>query len=287
VIDLHMHTTCSDGRLSPAALVAEVRAAGITAFSITDHDTVAALAEARALAGRDGLEFVGGIEVTAVRGGEDVHVLGYGFDEASPRLLEFLRAQRADRIVRVRAMGRRLEELGVPVDVETVIAGAGRHRSRSVGRPALADALVRAGHAASRDEAFERWLGRDRPAYLPRRGPAPDEVVRVLAEAGAIAAIAHPGLLAYDGDLADLRRDGLAAIEVYHPAHTAAQRERYGALAAALGLLRTGGSDYHGEDPGRPRSLGCSSRPRAHYEHLIAEGRRRGCARLPHRLAHA
>lgn len=278
-----MHTTASDGRLSPAALVAEVRAAGITAFSVTDHDTVAALAEVRALAEREGLEFTGGIEVTAVRGTEDVHVLGYGFDEGSPRLLEFLRAQRADRVTRVEAMGRRLADLGMPVDVATVVADARRHGSRTVGRPALADALVRAGHAASRRDAFDRWLGRDRPAYVPRTAPAPREVVRMLADAGAIPAIAHPGLLSDDGFVRRLRPAGLAAIEVYHSDHTAAHRARYAALAAELGLARTGGSDYHGEDPGRPRPLGCARLPRVHYERLLAEGRRLGCPCLPRR----
>ena len=283
MIDLHMHTTASDGRLSPAALVAEVRAAGITAFSVTDHDTLAALPEVRALAAQAGLEFLGGIEVTAVRAGEDVHVLGYGFDEESPLLLAFLRSQRADRVVRVREMGRRLADLGVPVDVDAVVADAERHGSRTVGRPALADALVRAGRAASRREAFDRWLGRDRPAYVPRRGPAPREVVRVLTDAGGLASVAHPGLLARDGFLPGLRAAGLAAIEVYHSDHTPAQRARYAALADELGLARTGGSDYHGHDPGRPRPLGRCRLPRVHYERLLAEGRRRGCPRLPRR----
>lgn len=283
MIDLHLHTTASDGRLSPAALVAEVRAAGITAFSVTDHDTLSALAEARALAEREGLEFLGGIEVTAVRGTEDVHVLGYGFDESSPRLLEFLRAQRADRVARVRAMGRRLADLGLPVDVAGLVTDAERHGSRTVGRPALADALVRGGHCGSRREAFDRWLGRGRPAFLARTSPTPREAVRMLADAGAIPAIAHPGLLTRDGFLPGLRSEGLAAIEVYHSDHTPDHRARYGAMAAELGLARTGGSDYHGDDPGRPRPLGRTRLPRVHYERLLAEGRRLGCARLPRR----
>lgn len=283
MIDLHLHTTASDGRSTPAGIVAEVRAAGITAFSVTDHDTVAALDEVRAGAAREGIEFVGGIEVTAARAGEDVHVLGYGFDERSPRLLDFLRAQRADRVARVREMGRRLADLGLPVDAEAIVADAERHGSRTVGRPALADALVRAGFASTRREAFDRWLGRDRPAYVPRRSPAPREVVSLIVEAGGLASIAHPALLRNDAFLPGLRAAGLAAIEVYHSDHQPAHRTRYGALATSLGLARTGGSDYHGEGAGRDRPLGRVRLPRVHYEHLLAEGRRRGCARLPPR----
>jgi hypothetical protein len=283
VIDLHLHTTASDGRSSPAALVAEVRAAGITAFAVTDHDTVAALAEVRALAGREGLEFIGGIEISAVRRGDDVHVLGYGFDEESPRLLEFLRAQRADRLARAAEMGRRLAELGLRIDVDAVVGDAGRHGARSIGRPALADALVRGGYVASRKEAFDRFLGRERPAYVPRPSPSPREAVQVLVEAGALTSIAHPGLMKHDDFLERLPGAGLAALEVYHPDHDAARRAKYGDMATRLGLLRTGGSDYHGPDHGRDRPLGKARLPRVHYERLLAEGRRLGCARLPRR----
>lgn len=278
-----MHTTASDGRCSPEALVRHVREAGITAFSVTDHDTVAALAEVRALAERSGLEFIGGIEVTASRAGEDVHVLGYGFDEGSPTLLDFLRAQRADRVRRAAAIGERLAALGMPIDVQAVVEEASRHGSRTVGRPAIADALVRAGHVANRQEAFSRFLGRDAPAYVPRPTLPPREVVKVLADAGALTSIAHPGLLKHDDFLARLPAHGLAALEVYHSDHSAEDRSRFAALAARLGLARTGGSDYHGEDPGRPRPLGRTRLPRVHYERLLAEGRRLGCARLPRR----
>lgn len=287
MIDLHLHTTASDGTCDPADLVARVRDAGIRTFSVTDHDTVAALAQCRALAGRWGLEFLGGIEVTAVLEGDDVHVLGYGFDEASARLLEFLRGQRADRVTRAKEMGRRLQDLGAPVDLGRVLERALQHGARSVGRPALADALVKAGHASSRQHAFERFLGRDRPAYVPRTGPSPREVVQVLVEAGGLASIAHPGLLRRRRFINDLPAVGLAAIEVYHSDHSPADRRRFAAMAGRLGLARTGGSDFHGEDASRPRHLGGVSLPRTHYERLLAEGRRRGCAALPVRLGHA
>jgi predicted metal-dependent phosphoesterase TrpH len=283
VIDLHLHTTASDGTSEPAALVRLVRHAGIRAFSVTDHDTIAALAECRALAHRWGLEFIGGIEITAVLDGADVHVLGYGFDEASPRLLEFLHGQRADRVRRAREMGRRLGDLGVPVDLTQVLERARHHGARSVGRPALADALVRAGHASSRQHAFDRFLGRDRPAYVPRIGATPREVVQLIVEAGGLPSIAHPGLLPRRRFIRELPAAGLAALEVYHSDHPPAVRQRLAAVATRLGLARTGGSDFHGDEASRPRPLGGIGLPRTHYERLLAEGRRRGCAALPPR----
>lgn len=283
MIDLHLHTTASDGTCTPEQIVARVRAAGIRAFSVTDHDTVAALPAVRALAARASLEFLGGIEVTSVADGDDVHVLGYGFDEASPRLLEFLRAQRADRVERVKTMGRRLAELGVSIDVDAVLATAPAEGARSIGRPALADAMVRGGHVATRAEGFDRFLARDRPAYVPRTGPSPADVVGLLSDVGALTSLAHPGLLRHDRFVPALVGRGLAALEVYHSDHDAAAVGRFGALARRLGVGRTGGSDFHGEDVSRPRVLGCTRLPRTHYERLLAEGRRRGCPALPAR----
>jgi hypothetical protein len=201
-------------------------------------------------------------------------------------LLEFLRGQRADRVTRAKEMGRRLDDLGAPVDLGRVLERALQHGARSVGRPALADALVRAGHARSRQHAFERFLGRDRPAYVPRTGPSPHEAVRMIVEAGGLASVAHPGLLRRRRFIGDLPAAGLAAIEVYHSDHSPVDRRRFAAMAGRLGLARTGGSDFHGEDASRPRHLGAVALPRTYYERLLAEGRRRGCAALPPRLDH-
>ena len=281
-----MHTTASDGTCSPAQLVGLVRAAGITAFSVTDHDTTGALRDVRELAGHAGLEFVPGIEITSVVDGHDVHVLGYAFDEASAPLQEFLRAQREDRVRRAREIGRRLADLGAAIDVEAVIAAAARQGGRAVGRPLVADALVRAGHASSRRDAFDRFLGRDQPAFVPRCGAAPDEVVEVLTRARGLASIAHPGLVHVPLDVDGLARRGLAAIEVYHSDHDATQRAHFSRLAEQLGLAVSGGSDFHGEDVSRPRPLGRVSLPRRHYDRLLSVARERECASVPgHALA--
>lgn len=247
MIDLHMHTTASDGLCSPAELVARVRAAGVTTFAVTDHDTVAALAEVRALAGAD-LSLVPGIEVTAVFAGRDVHVLGYWFDEHSGDLLTFLRDQRARRVQRVERMAVALAHAGAPVDVRPVLDDAERRPGAAVGRPALARALVAAGHAASVQDAFERLLGAGRPGYVARDGVPPGAVAELVHAAGGVVSLAHPGVTRRDDMLAAWAADGLDALEAYHSDHTADDDARYRAAARALGLAVSGGSDFHGDD---------------------------------------
>src|SRR5436190_17391207 len=168
MIDLHLHTTASDGALSPSELVERSRSAQLTVIAITDHDTTAGACAARGPAAEAGLELVPGIEVSAVAEGRDVHMLGYFMDPASPVLATFLERQRAERLRRVAEIGERLAALGCRVDVGAILDSAGS--ARSVGRPQLADALVRAGHAADRDDAFARYLEFGAPAFVPRRG---------------------------------------------------------------------------------------------------------------------
>ena len=269
MIDLHLHTTASDGALSPTALIARAAASGITTLAITDHDTTGGLEEGRAAASARGLTFVNGIEITAVEAGRDVHVLGYFYDPADATLTDFLVAQREDRLRRVREMAARLEELGVPVDAAPVLAEA-RDRGRSVGRPHIAAALVAAGHVQTRDEAFARFLENGRPAFVPRHGASPDAVVGVVAGAGGVASIAHPGLTGIDDILPRLAGAGLHAIEARHTEHDEATEARYRALAATLGLAISGGSDFH-DDTGRRRcGLGRVTLPLADFRRLEA-----------------
>jgi predicted metal-dependent phosphoesterase TrpH len=267
VIDLHLHTTASDGLLAPSALISQAAAAGLTTVSITDHDTVAGLAEGGEAAARLGLRLVAGIELTAVEDGRDVHVLGYFFDPASRVLREFLQEQRQDRVRRVREMGARLAALGFPIDVDTLVARAAA-AGVSIGRPALADALIAAGHAPGRDAAFARWLGRGRPAFVPRRGAGAATIVKIVHEAGGLASLAHPGLLAEDALIPSLAAAGLDALEVWHTDHAPADRARYFELAAGHGLARTGGSDYHGEAVHRAARLGGVDLPADEFSRL-------------------
>jgi 3',5'-nucleoside bisphosphate phosphatase len=248
--------------------VFQARAAGLSIFSITDHDTTAGAEAAAAVARDAGLELVPGIEISAVAGGRDVHVLGYFIDTASPPLRDFLARQRRDRLRRVHEMGERLAALGAPVDVAPIAGDAAR--GRSVGRPQVADALVSAGHVTTRDEAFERFLQAGGPAYVPRDGARPEEVIRIIHHAGGLASLAHPGVSRRDDLLPALVSAGLDALEARHSDHDAATEARYRALARDMGILVTGGSDFHGADAGhRVSALGQVTLPREDFEQLV------------------
>ncbi|MGE0043093.1 MAG: PHP domain-containing protein [Vicinamibacterales bacterium] len=262
MIDLHLHTTASDGWLTPAALVARAAAAGLTRISVTDHDTVASIAAATALGAEAGLAVVPGIEITAVHARRDVHVLGYFFDPDDRGLLAFLERQRARRVERVREIGARLARLGVPVDVDGVLLPAAERPGVSVGRPLIARALVGAGHARSVQDAFDRYLDDTQPAFVPRTGHTPAEVVQVIHDAGGIASLAHPAVTARDEIIEPLAAAGLDAIEVYHSDHDAEAVATYAALATRLGLAVSGGSDFHGEPETPPVAPAPAAAPR-------------------------
>jgi predicted metal-dependent phosphoesterase TrpH len=277
-IDLHLHTTASDGRLSPSALIELAAGTGLDIVSVTDHDTVAGLPEARATAAALGLRLVDGIEMTAIDGRRDVHVLGYFFDPDDGPLRRFLETQRSARIARVREIAARLETLGCPIDAEALLALAPTASGRSVGRPLVADALVAAGHAVDRRDAFDRWLATDRPAFVQRCGPDVAQAVEAIAAAGGIASLAHPGLLGTDERIPGYAAAGLSAIEARHRDHGPEDEARYRRFAAELGLAVSGGSDFHGPHDSRngaPASPGSVTLDAADFAALEARPRRR------------
>jgi 3',5'-nucleoside bisphosphate phosphatase len=272
VIDLHLHSSASDGLLAPADLVRRIAAAGVSICSLTDHDTVAGLAEASAEAAACGLGFVSGIEITAMADGRDVHMLGYGFDPDSAPFEAFLCAQREERRLRIRRLLDRLAELGMPLDEARVVAAPGEApgaKGRAVGRPHVARAMVDAGYVASVAEAFDAWLGTGRPAFVSRAGASPAEVVAIVQSAGGVAALAHPGVTKRDDVLPALVAAGIDAIEVWHSEHDAEQTQRYAEIASAHELLMTGGSDFHGDQAGRVCGLGTVGMPREAFEALM------------------
>ena len=250
-IDLHLHTTASDGRLRPSALVALAAQNGVRVMSVTDHDTVAGVAEAQQAAAAHDLRVVTGIEMTAVDAGRDVHVLGYFFAADDGEFNRFLEVQRLARVERVREIVVRLQALNCGIDVDALLAATPAASGRSIGRPLVADALVAAGHATDRRDAFDRLLGNDQPAFVPRCGPGVAQVVAAITRAGGVASLAHPGLLATDDRIPGYAASGLSALEVRHRDHTPADEERYRRLAATLGLAVSGGSDFHGPREGR------------------------------------
>lgn len=278
MIDLHLHSSASDGLLAPADLVRRVAAAGVSTCSVTDHDTLAGLGDAAAAAAALGLGFITGIEITSVADGRDVHLLGYGFDPSTPELGEFLVTQRAQRRRRVGRLLERLASLGMPLDEAQVTAAPASDvkPGRAIGRPHVARAMVAAGYVATVNEAFERWLGAGQPAFVSREGASPAEVIALIQRAGGVAVLAHPALTKRDDLLPSLVAAGLDAVEVWHSEHDDETTRRYRDVAAEHGLLMTGGSDFHGDLAGRVCALGDVGMPREAFAALtdrLARGR--------------
>lgn len=267
MIDLHTHTTASDGRCSPAELVSRAVAAGVTTLAVADHDTVAGCEPARIACEAAGITFVPGIEITAIRDG-DVHVLGYFIDVHSRDLQAFLTRQRQQRIDRVREMVERLAAHGIRLDADAILQPGLDDGGKAAGRPWIARALVAAGHVDTTNEAFDKWLAQGRPAFVPRAGAPPEEVFARIHEAGGIASLAHPGLLRHDDWIPGFVANGLDAIEVYHSEHDAPMTETYLSIARRLELGISGGSDYHADDSHGAVHLGAVSLPPEDFARL-------------------
>ena len=269
-IDLHLHTTASDGRCTPTELVRRAAFGGVSVMAVTDHDTTAAIAEVEAEARTHGIQTVAGIEITAVEAGRDLHVLGYLFDPRHEGLAALLVTQRAARVARIEAIAARLAAHGVPIDLQLVRDASREGSGRSVGRPQVARAMVEAGHVASTREAFDRWLERGRPAFVDRDGPSAEAVIAVIHQAGGLASLAHPGQQRGLGArIPALAAAGLDALEAFHPDHDGALVQEYVNLARRLDLLLTGGSDFHG-DPAHGLEPGSVTLPGEEWERLQA-----------------
>lgn len=268
MIDLHTHTTASDGRCSPAELVERARAAGVDVLSVTDHDTTAAAPAVAAACAAAGIEFVPGIEITAVNDGVDVHVLGYFIDPNAPGLSAFLATQRQRRVDRVRQMVDRLAALGITLDAAAILRPSESGDGKAAGRPWIARALVAGGYVANIAEAFEKYLKTGAPAFVSRVGPTPPEVFAQIHGADGLASLAHPGLLKRDDLLPGFVAAGLDAVEAHHSKHSADDTSRYLAFAQGLGLVVSGGSDYHGDPSHDAGGLGSTVLPRERFQDL-------------------
>ena len=241
--DLHLHSAFSDGTEAPERVVELARQAGLAAIAITDHDNTEAIPIAQGAAARCGIELIPGIEMSASANGQEVHVLGFLIDLTSPILVRHLTEQQARRVERAREMVRRLQKIGVRIEADEVFEEAGQG---TVGRPHVARVLLRHGYVSSMPEAFSKYLGPDNPAFVPGSPLAPAEVIRVIRESGGVPVLAHPIYLKRDPLIDGFVKDGLVGLEVYHSGHTPEMVRHYEQLADRLGLLRTGGSDYHG-----------------------------------------
>jgi predicted metal-dependent phosphoesterase TrpH len=254
LVDLHAHSTASDGLLAPARLVALAAERGLRILALTDHDTVAGLAEAAAVARARGPRLVPGVELsTQVEAGE-VHILGYFINPGAPDLLGALARFQDARAGRAATMVERLAAVGAPIALARVVALAG---GGSLGRPHVARALVEAGHAASVGDAFERYLVRGRPGYVERYRLTPADAVRLVRAAGGVPVLAHPHSAAdLDALLPELVAAGLGGLECHYGDYDDRRKEELLALAARHDLVATGGTDFHGLGLAHQRSLG-------------------------------
>lgn len=249
-IDLHAHTWFSDGSSSPRELVTEAARIGLSHLAVTDHDTFEAVPEARATGRELGVEILTGCEVTTALPEGIVHILGYDFDTAHAGLAELLAGIRKERDERNDAILDRLRALRVPVSREAIERHA---HGRIIARPHIAKAMVEAGHVDDTRQAFRRYLRDNGPAFVKARVPRPERAIRVLVDAGGVVVMAHPGNLrlgrqaAYREVFQMLRDAGLHGIEVDHPSHKPEARQSFSHLAKELGLVESGGSDFHGE----------------------------------------
>jgi predicted metal-dependent phosphoesterase TrpH len=273
VIDLHTHTTFSDGSQSPAELMEEAAAKGLTAVAVTDHDTIDGLSEALAAGERLGIDVVPGVEINCEHERVTMDVLGY-FLAGVPtdELRQELAGLRAYRDERNALILERLARLGLPLDAGDLAAGA---ENGAVGRPHIGEAMVRRGYVGSIAEAFELYLRRGAPAWVDRRRLALSRGIKLLRASGALPVLAHPGIIRTDAPglariVRDAARDGLAGIECYYPLHDEETVQRCLALAETFALVPTGGSDYHGTVKPTAR-LGIAAAGAPVPDHVLAD----------------
>jgi hypothetical protein len=264
--DLHLHSHFSDGTYAPEEIVAHGVRFGFAALALTDHDSVEGCARMDAACRAVGIEFIPGAELTAEQAGNELHLLGYFLDTQNPKLLAEINKFQTVRQNRIREMVARLNQLNIPLSADAVFTLA---NCRSPGRPHVARAMVNAGLCASLDEAFERFLKKNRPAWVPKMKMSALEAIELIHQAGGLAVMAHPGLNRTDEVIPELAEAGLDGIECFHTKHSPTAAARYLAFAEQFQLLVTGGSDCHGLSKGKPL-IGTVKLPYERVERLKA-----------------
>jgi predicted metal-dependent phosphoesterase TrpH len=247
-IDLHIHTSASDSLLTPTEAVEIAKKCDLSAISITDHDAIDGFVEARKKADELGIEIISGVELSVAYKGEDFHLLAYLIDHENPEFLKKINSFRAERSIRGERMVEKLNELGIDLRIDTVKAIAG---NGAVGRPHLADALLKEEFVHTYDEAFARYLGYHAPAYVAKKYLTPQEAIDLIHLVRGVAVFAHPGTSRSQQAIYDFFEMGLDGIEAYHSQHDRAMTTHYINLAKKLGLIYTGGSDCHGRRKGK------------------------------------
>ena len=271
--DLHIHSTASDGRLTPADIVREAAERGLTYIALADHDTIDGIAPAQAAAQAfPQLKVIPGVEISTDIPQGEVHVLGYFIDYTDHELGATLERFRNSRLRRAQGMVTKLDDLGIHIDWQRVQQIAG---GSSIGRPHIAQAMLEKGYIDSMKQAFTEYLGRDRPAYVEREKMTPAEAVELIVKAQGLPVLAHP--LTFNDPEAmtvELKAAGLIGIEAYYDGYTAEEINRLVRLADRHNLIATGGSDYHGLDP-TETAIGDTDLPLESVERLIALAKQR------------
>jgi len=247
-VDLHLHTNASDGLFTPEEAVKYALKMNLLAIAVTDHDTVDGFVAAKMYAEGSDLEVYPGVELSCMYRGYDVHVLGYLIDYTNPEFVKKIETFRKERYKRGEAMVGKLNDLGINLSMETVKSIAG---NSAVGRPHLADALVREEFVQTYDEAFARYLGYHAPAYVPKPVLTPEHGIDLIHLVRGVAVLAHPGTLNHDEFVPDLVETGLDGIEAYHSLHDRSSVQKYKNMARKYGLIYTGGTDCHGPRKGK------------------------------------
>jgi len=272
-VDLHIHSTASDGTQTPEQIVAEAKAAGLTAIAIADHDELSGNEEAAGLGATAALPAIPAVEISTDYVDTEVHVLGYWVDPANAELTDELKRIREGRVVRAERMVEKLKQQGVSLELEDVLRAAD---GGSVGRPHVARALLEAGYCTHPQQAFEKYIGKGSKAYVPRVRPTTEEAVRIVKETGGCAVLAHPGLVRKRPRVVfELRDLGVEGVEVYHPKHGKGQVKTFLDQARRAGLLVTGGSDSHGPGGSYPVPIGAGDVPDSCAEALYQWRRQR------------
>ena len=242
--DLHAHTTCSDGTLSPAELVHKAHRRDIKVLAITDHDSISGYEPGKQTADELGMEMIAGVELSVQFHRRELHILGYGLDVQHPSLQEYLSYFSEKREKRAEAIVDQLYKLGLRLDYDTIRS---QHPDAAIGRPHIARALVDAGYVKSPGAAFSKYLGKGRPANVSKELPYAKTAIEMLHQSGGVAVLAHPGHWVSDHEIRDLKNLGLDGVEIIHPSHTAMLTDFYVRVAEQLTLIQSGGSDYHGK----------------------------------------
>lgn len=274
-VDLHLHSRCSDGTYAPEELAALAQRYDLSAVALTDHDSLEGCPRAAAACHAAEIEFVTGTELTAELDGNEIHLLGYYLDMDNLALLEALAKFQAARQNRIREIVARINDLDIPLQSETVFTLA---NCRSPGRPHVGRALVQEGFCATQDEAFDRFLKKHRPAWVPKFKISALDAIALIHQAGGLAVMAHPGLNRTDGAIPKLVQTGLDGLECYHSKHPPGTVSHYLHMAQHFNLLVTGGSDCHGVSKGKA-TMGSVKLPYIYMEQLQA---RHLCVGIPY-----